>query len=142
MDTESAPTFCNSKYAVFRFTAFSLIVVLCACSASEPMSLPAQGYPAVRFKQPVSVRDHAINIYTFQTGSIFVADHQFPNGVAGPIYCGIALRNDILFSAPTCFALEGDATLILNAGCALPSELGCRVRREIPAGSVEIFRTQ
>jgi hypothetical protein len=105
------------------------------------MARPTGGYAAVRFKEPVSVRDHAINVYTFPTGSTFIADQQFPNGVNGPIYCGTALRNTVLYTVPTCFALEGSATMILNAGCALPSELGCRIRREIPAGSFETFRT-
>jgi len=115
-----------------------LLVVLCGCAESEPMTPPPAGYPAIRFKQPVSVRDHAINIYTFTTGSTFVADHQFPNGVDGPIYCGTALRNDIIYPNPTCVALaNGDTTLILNAGCALPSALGCRISREIPPDSIE-----
>lgn len=123
-----------------RLIVITSLIGLCACSVSEPITPPAQGYAAVRFKQPVSVRDHAINIYTFTTGSVFIADHQFPNGVDGPIYCGIALRNDSVYTVPTCFALQGDTTMILNAGCALPSALGCRVSREIPAGSFEIFR--
>lgn len=141
MDQQSAVNAGRSRLTTFgRFAAFLLVIVLCACSASEPIAPPTQGYSAVRFKQSVDVRDHAINLYTFRTGSIFVADRHFPNGVAGPIYCGTPLVNDVLYSVPTCFALEGDTTLILNANCALPPELGCRVRREIPAGSVDVFR--
>lgn len=123
-----------------RFTPLVLLIALCACAVSEPMTPPTEGYAAVRFKQPVSVRDHAINIYTFPAGSTFVADHQFPNGVDGPIYCGMVLVNDVFSTVPACFALEGNTTIILNAGCAAPSALGCRVKREIPPGSFEIFR--
>ena len=119
--------------------ATGLIINLSACSVSQVIGPPAEGYEAVRFKQPVSVRDHAINTYTFNTGSTFIADHQIPHGVDGPIFCGIAFRNDVLFAAPTCFALEGDTTLVLNAGCDLPSALGCgsagKYRPELLKGS-------
>ncbi len=138
-ENQSAKPFFGILPVTFA-TAVMLLMGLCACSVSQTLTPPTEGYAAVRFKQPVDVRDHAVNIYTFPTGSAFVADHQFPNGVDGPIYCGIALRNGVLFSVPTCFALQGDTTLILNAGCALPSALGCRVSREIPAGSFEKFR--
>jgi hypothetical protein len=135
MDQQSVPNIGRPRY-----TAFLLVFVLCACSASEPIPPPTQGFSAARFKQSVDVRDHAINLYTFQTGSIFVADRHWPNGVAGPIYCGTALRNDVVHNVPTCFALEGDTTLILNANCPDLPAIGCRVHREIPAGSVEVFR--
>lgn len=121
-------------------TALGLIISLSACAGPQAIAPPAEGYQAVRFKQPVSVRDHGINIFTFTTGSTFIADQQFPNGMDTPIYCGIALQNGVLFSVPTCIALEGDTTLFLRANCNLPSPLGCSVRREIPAGSFERFR--
>jgi hypothetical protein len=130
----------DAPHFFLRLCSIVLLLGICACSTSEPILPPKDGYPAIRFKQPVSVRDHSINIITFPTGSTFVADHQFPNGVDGPIYCGTVLVNDVLSTVQACFALDGNTTIILNAGCAAPSALGCRVRREIPAGSFEAFQ--
>jgi hypothetical protein len=116
-------------------TLIGLLIALCGCASydlnSGPIEPPAEGFQAIRFRRPVIVRDHAINILTFTTGSTFVADRQFQYGT---VYCGHALVNNILGTLPECVALEGDTTLVLR-----PDSIYI-VRREIPAGSVERFR--
>ena len=123
-----------SKLALVVIAAITpLMLSGCASyqQASGPIEPPPDGYEAVRFKRPVSVRDHAVNILTFTTGSTFVADRKFQYGT---VYCGNTLVNDSLSPVPECIALEGDRTLVLR-----PNSI-YTVRREIPADSIERFR--
>jgi hypothetical protein len=113
-------------------TLVGLLIGLSACASyNRPIEPPVEGYQAIRFKQPVSVRDHAINTITFPTGSTFVADRQFEYGT---VYCGLAISNEDRSPSRSCVGLEGDTTLVIY-----PDSFKM-VRREIPAGSVERFR--
>ena len=112
--------------------ALGLLITLGACNAGGPINPPAEGYEAIRFKRPVSVRDHGINTITFITGSTLVADHQ---SRSGQVYCGMVIINDLYSTKPYCFGVEGDRTLIDGPGDILKA-----VRREIPPDSIERIR--
>jgi hypothetical protein len=122
-----------------------LAAPLSACGSTHQIIEPVAGeYEAVRFKREVSVRDHAINTFTFMTGSTFIADRKLPDSKYESVYCGIGFVNGELSKTPICIAIEGESTLILRPNCTteLLELVGCGVKRTIPTNSIERFRVK
>lgn len=82
---------------------------LSACAIQvDPAPAPPDGYDAIQFLETVKVRDHAVNMFTFQVGTVLVADMRTKDG---PAYCGAVHMNEVpVFS---CFGFRPPGTLVI-----------------------------
>jgi hypothetical protein len=115
---------------VKRYLAPILCAALAGCvPAITPLDPGPNGLEAIRFKRTLQVQHFLANIYTFQAGSVFVADRAWEGGT---LYCGTALMVDHIEAL--CLALKDDTTLVVKADKPLA------VERPIPPGSIERFK--
>lgn len=116
---------------VRRLVAVSLFACnLAACATIRPIAQSSAGYDAIRFRKAVQVRDHAINIYTFAAGSVFIADRVTD---FGEVYCGQGTINSDPQLLSICIGVRNATTLVLAPGVFLK-----QVDRSVPLGTFEI----
>jgi hypothetical protein len=78
----------------------------------EPLTPTADGYfDAIRFRRLVQVRDHGINIYTFNAGTVLIADRRTSYGV---VYCGNA--SIAVKPFPTCLGFHPPRMIVIGPG--------------------------
>lgn len=95
--------------------AFMCVLLTSGCATEVvPLARPQGGFEAIRFNRTVEVRDHSINIYKFQAGTVLVADKQSNEG---PVYCGPASIGNI--SGATCVGFRPPSTIVIGPGAGL-----------------------
>ena len=104
------------------------------CYVAHPSVQGANGYAAVRFLKVAQIRDHALNVYTFNAGTTLIADRMTSYG---QVYCGSAMRNDDEHVIVTCIGVKNETSVVLNPGAFLKE-----VEREIPLGTIEVVNVK
>jgi hypothetical protein len=97
----------------------------------DPLPRPAEGYPAIRFVEPLTIPG-PLGVYVPSSGTVLVADR----AKAGrPLYCGTVLFRDLAAQAvPVCATYDG-GMLTMSADKPLR-----RAPFQVPPGAIEEFR--
>lgn len=103
---------------------------LLGCSAQLSQKLPQpSGYDAIRFRQQVTVQDHAVNKVRFPAGGLFISDRQSSDG--RDAYCGLAFINSSPAPLEVCIGYEAPTGIVIGLGSNL-----YEVKRSVPVGSI------
>ena len=118
-----------------RLLPVVLMLGLAACGTATPITRPADGYAALRFREPVTAAA-TLGRYEFQAGTTLVADRRRDSD-GQPVFCGVVVTGDRFMrqATPDCF-LWRDGVLI--AGADKMAEGSHRL--SIPPGAIEEFR--
>jgi hypothetical protein len=101
---------------------------LTACQTISPKEQPPNGFKAIKFTQTVQVRDHALNLYLFEAGSLFVNDRE---SAQTQLYCGHgSVNNGRIISI--CIGYAGPNKIIIGPNAGFKE-----VVRQVPMGAIK-----
>lgn len=116
-----------------KLSALLAVFALSACQTISPKNQPANGFKAIKFTQTVQVRDHALNLYLFEAGSLFVNDRE---STGTQLYCGRGSINDANIMS-ICIGYAGPNQIIIGPNAGFKE-----VVRQVPTGAVKHIRAR